>query len=365
VAEASPPTPEVPQSQPRDLLEERIRGLDSIRTGRRPLDLQIRENLAAWVEEDGNFVDRITVRPGFLRRTRPLTEAELVGHEIIDRPKPDLPRQPPLEALAKISRGVALRTEMTTKFLVQTKRQALGKGALLTVPIESGDDSHFGLVDLIVVPAVHRSRPGAPLAGSVASNRKRQIRQAFACLAAPDLKLVELPPGGRGKPRFGEVHLNRETGAYDVEPPRYTIPRLGAKGLVEIPLAFFLNGWIHALSNREIAMWLMLRDLEVLKNTSTTVTGDPHELQIGGRQRLLEYDLSRAAWDTHARLEAYGLIQVDRDPNRRPNGTTVDGKYAAPHKFRLLDAGLKVTAIERVLDELALEAKSRDRNGDV
>jgi len=314
------------------------------------------------VQESGTVPVDIAVRPGFFRRTRPLSATEVNGHEVTDRPKPKLPRQPPLEALATIPRGVALRTELTVIFLAQSRRQTVGKDALLTVPIESGDDSHFGLVDLIAVPAVHHARPGSPLAGSIGSNRKRQIRQAFASLAAPDLKLVELPPGGRGKPRFDEVHLNRETGAYGVEPPRYKIPNAGDSGLVAIPSAFWLNGWIHALNNREIAMWLMLRDLAV-RNTASTSVGASHELQIDGRERLLEYDIFRAAWDTHARLEAFGLIQVEKDPNRRRNGTTVDGKYAAPHKFRLVDAGLNVTAVEPVLDELEREAEIRKRKG--
>jgi hypothetical protein len=87
---------------------------------------------------------------------------------------------------------------------------------------------------------------------------------------------------------------------------------------------------------------------------------DSGELRINGRHRLLEYDLSRAAWDTHARLEAFGLIEVNRDPNRRPNGTTIDGKYAAPHTFRLCDTGLNVPAVERVLDELEREAETRE-----
>ncbi|OBH60566.1 hypothetical protein A5687_19140 [Mycobacterium mantenii] len=291
---------------------------------------------------------------------RPLTEADLSGYDITDRPKPDLPRQPPLEALAKKPRGVALNAALNLIFLVQSRPRILGKDALLKVPIESGDDSHFGLIDLMVVPAVHRGRPGSHAAGSVVSNRKRQLRQAFSTLAATDLKMVHLPPGGRGKPRFDQIHLNRETGAYGVEPPRYTIPKSSVKGLISIPSAFFLNGWIHALTNREIAMWLMLRDLDVRNSTSTAIVGDPHELHIEGRQRLLEYDLSRAAWDSHARLEAFGLIQVDKDPNRRLNGTTIDGKYAAPHKFRLFDAGLNVPAVERVLDVLELEAKTRD-----
>src|ERR1700737_2292356 len=112
---------------------------------------------------------------------------------------------------------------------------------------------------------------------------------------------------------------------------------------VTIPTAFFVNGWIHALTNGEIAMWLRLRDLTVRASrradgaTDTIATPD---VQIGAKTRLREYDLTRAAWDAHLELEAFGLIHVERDPDRRENGTTLDGKRAAPHRFRLLDEGL-------------------------
>jgi hypothetical protein len=75
-------------------------------------------------------------------------------------------------------------------------------------------------------------------------------------------------------------------------------------------------------------------------------------LHIAARDRLLDYPLSRAAWDTHATLEEFGLIVLHKDPNRRPNGTTVDGERADPHYFELGDEGLNADGLTTALGSL-------------
>jgi hypothetical protein len=115
------------------------------------------------------------------------------------------------------------------------------------------------------------------------------------------------------------VHLNQESGPTKAGPKRYTRPSPQNR-TVHVPKAFFTSGWVHALNKSETAMWLMLRDLQERGETL-------HDrLLIRGRDRLLEYDLSRAMWDTHSRLEEFALVVVHRDPNRRRNGTTVEGE---------------------------------------
>jgi hypothetical protein len=46
------------------------------------------------------------------------------------------------------------------------------------------------------------------------------------------------------------------------------------------------------------------------------------------------------------------LIVVHKDPNRRPNGTTVDGDRAQPHFFELRDEGLRENGLSTVLARL-------------
>ena len=124
--------------------------------------------------------------------------------------------------------------------------------------------------------------------------------------------MVQLPISGRGQPRFGDVHGNREEGAYGIdELPRYRSPKMA--NAVTIPTAFFLNGWIHALTNREIAMWLMLRDLTVRANRPADTTATP-DVQINAKTRLRGHDLSLATWRSHLELEAFGLSMSSGTP---------------------------------------------------
>ncbi|ORW03343.1 MULTISPECIES: hypothetical protein [Mycobacterium] len=308
---------------------------------------KVRSNLAHCAGSE--LVDDIRLRPGFIRRLTALTEdLDYDPATLVDRPKPVLPRQPPLAALAALTKGIALQLCITLIFLAQTQpRKTLGKGALLKIKIDGSDTDPIGLVDLLAVPGSHNPSEESTYNSNSRENRKRQIRSGFIQLDR--LGLAELPTGGRkGAPRFNTVHLNEDARPTAAGAKRYTPPRSTAR-VVTIPPEFFLNGWVHALSKSEIAMWLMLRDLSQRPDASLP----PDKLHIRGRNRLLQYDLSRAVWDTHARLEEFGLIVVHKDPNRRPNGTTIDGDRAQPHFFELRDAGLRQNGLSTVLSNLA------------
>lgn len=354
---------ERPVAKPkRDVLLTRITLLETLRENRRrPVDAEVRANLQRWLVELP--VGDIAIRAEFLRRTLPLTPDEYDEEKLVDRPKPVLPRQPPLAALAPITKGVGLRVALTVPLLVQGRRRtALGRDARLLIPIEADEPGGMGLVDLVAVAARHRPRPGSTYASSVLENRKRQVRDGLLQLGK--FGLAELPDGGRqGEPRFDKVHLNEEGGGTAAGTKRYTPPRdLGLGRVVRVPTAFYVNGWIHALSKSEIAMWLMLRDLHERSGTGAdaALPLTPDRLHISGRDRLLEYDLSRAVWDTHSSLEQFGLIVVRKDPNRRSNGTTLDGEFALPHYFELTDDGLKQDGLSTVIDCLSkIHARKR------
>lgn len=350
-----------PLKHPRDAVRERLRGLRALKESTQPIDSHVRRSLTDWSQTGGRrpAPNEISLRPGFVRRTRPLTEQELDGHSLIDRPKPKLPRQPPLAWLTRLPRGVGLRTALTLPYLIQTRPGTLGADGRLAIPVEAIDEP-FGLLDLIAVHAVHKPPPNSTFASSPKQNRKRQIRDALTALATPELQMVTLPISGRGQHRFGDVHINREEGPYGVdEPPRYKPPR--RTDAIGIPAAFFTRGWVHVMTSREIAMWLMLRDLTARaeKRDASADAAPPTMVRIQPRIRLTEYDLSLATWSSHRQLEAFGLIHVERDPNRRENGTTKDGRRADPHQFRLIDDMLgEGPAIDRVIN--ALEDMSAD-----
>lgn len=343
-------TDQPPDPKPRrDVLQQRINRLETLRAGRHPVDAGVRANLTRWAKESATQLTDIPIRVGFVRRVPALVEEEYDTAKLVDRPKPALPRQPPLAALASLTKGVGLPLGLTLMYLAQTG-DALGRDARLKLTID-GDDDALGLIDLIAIAASHNPSPNAAFASNSRNNRKRQIRDALVQLSK--LGLAEVPPGGRkGEPRFDDqVHLNRENGPTAAGTKRYQRPGAKVKTL-DIPATFFTNGWVHALSKSETAMWLMLRDLKHLGNAPED------RLTIRGRDRLLEYDLSRAMWDTHATLEAYGLIVVHRDPNRRRNGTTAAGERAEPHRFELCDEGLHEDGLSTVISMLT-EIRSR------
>lgn len=331
----------------RDHREERLRNLQALQVdGNKKIDETVRANLDRWFDQ-GSQPQAIDLRAGFARRRRALTEREIGDVEIVDRKDLNLPRKPPLASLTALQKGVGLRTALSLVFLAQTGKRALGADGRLNIRTErstAGDE--FGLVDLIAVKATHRTFPdGEEYAATTTTNRKRQIRNALAELDKPHLRLVELSSAGRGRPRFAEIRLRSEEGAHGTVPPRYKFPVPGEE-TIPIPPAFFLNGWVHALTNREIAMWLMLRDDRVRRGEEPA---DRSDLRVDATRRLLEYDLKRTTWDTHQNLQAFGLLDVIVDESRRTNGTTLNGKRAEPHRFQLIDGGLNTSGLEKVI----------------
>lgn len=318
----------------------------------KPSEQRIRENLGKWLADGGHDGADIRLRRSFVARVPPPTEKELAAAgEITDYRKSDLVRVPPLAVLTALPRGVGLRCALTLPFLVQTNRaEALGSQGLMKIPIDD-DDAAFDFLRLIAIPAKYRGGPTAQWGGGPRANRQRQIREALKRLADDDLKMIALPSGGQGVPRFKEVHLRNETGAATSDPGPYTVPKPNVP-TVDIPIAFFTSGWIHALTNREIAMWLMIRDLTARANPAVTnpaIDGVP----APHWDRLTTYDLRKRTTDTSRELEAFGLVEVIRDEeNRRPDGTTRGGVRAALNRYRLTDAGLQKPAVATVVKHL-------------
>lgn len=216
-----------PKTKPRrDVLLERIRGLEALRSGR-SVDTEVRANLTLWAKGKTAPPADIAVRAGFARRSQPLIEGtEYEESKLIDRPKPNLPRKPPLAALTSVTKGVGLRTELTLLYLAQTGN-LLGKDALLKTTVD-GDSDTPGLIDLIAIPATHTPSRNSTFASSPRNNRKRQVRDALVQLAK--LGVTEVPPGGRrGEPRFdGHVHLNMENGSTAAGAKRLLTVAVGA-----------------------------------------------------------------------------------------------------------------------------------------
>lgn len=344
-----------PAPKKRNHRETRLANLHAIEIdGKKRIDADVRQSLERWYEGGGVRPVAIEVRAGFLRRLTALTPAEIAkAGEITDRAKTKLPRPPALARLTAIPKGVALRTALTLLFLVQTNPKALKAQGRLDIPFIYDDEHPLGLVDLIAINATHKvDDDGGEFAATTTSNRQRQIRSALAALET--IGLVSLPSGGgRGSARFNDVRLHSELGKNGTAPPFYKPPRPRVPTL-QIPVEFFLQGWVHSLTSREIANWLMYRDLRAQHGPpQPDEDGNlPHDLRVGAYTRLVDYDLTRATWDTHSNLTAFGLLSTWTDPRRRHNGTTLDGKRAQPHRFQLTDEGLRAPGLETVKNVL-------------
>ena len=201
-----------------------------------------------------------------------------------------------------------------------------------------------GWADLLVIPA--RAEAVKERVGP-AENRLRQIKYSLDRLQA--LGLVSLGATGT-KDRYEGFVVHPETGLGDyADPLRYRVPTVDAS--FTVPVEFFLNGWLWALTNSEVAAYLMFRYLAWQNPNAHGSTG----IFVTGGDREDHFALSRDAYESHLMLANYGLLACHPAGNRTSTGQWagyVPGGRLEAHRFTLLDAGLKEPAIERVLAEL-------------
>jgi hypothetical protein len=112
------------------------------------------------------------------------------------------------------------------------------------------------LIDLIVSVADHD--PGTEIAVTQKDNRLRQIKSALDTLAKPTNGLVVLPRAGSARSKYEDFEIRDENGTRDTgEAIDYRAPS-GKESVVGVPENFFLNGWIHALTDKPRS-WLAVR----------------------------------------------------------------------------------------------------------
>lgn len=187
---------------------------------------------------------------------------------------------------------------------------------------------------------------------TVNDNRARQMKYAFDRLAAPDLGLVVLPRAGQRRDRYRDLQLLNEGG---VQPggtaPIYKRPTAN-ETTIDIPIAFYLNGWVNVLTDAELAAWLMFRHRYQTALPAAATDG----ITLGGQVRLARYGLGRTVWDEHKTLSLFGLLRHERDDRRRDDGTvdeyTADGP-GRKHRFWVTDGVLDEDARVHVLGKLS------------
>ncbi|MEU5874729.1 hypothetical protein AB0A73_24600 [Glycomyces sp. NPDC047369] len=278
---------------------------------------------------------RLLVREAFARRTVPAPATDRVSDR---RP---LPRQdrPPATRLVSPN-GIALKTYLLAMYIAQTRPE--GRKTRNTIPIDAED--RVSWVSLLATPAT-------PLKGrySLAPRDKtrRQLMSALKRLSSPEVQLVRLPNSDKSVGKYEEFELLHERGAPldgGINDERYTVPVPGKNLLLSLPSGLLQNGWIHLLEDSEIAFLLMVSWLHARYKTK--------DVFIDSDRRLLQFGLSRDAYESHRFLRRCGLIDVDEDPRRHLEGGRVTDYAEDPnprlHRFTLLKEGFQQSAAETI-----------------
>lgn len=337
-------------------LETRLRRLTLLaepRPSADPLLTTARRALTRVHETAGRPPEVIRLRSAFVARRRPLPREEMSDSS---RQTADLPPAVALYA----PRGVALQLELVGLFLSQcADRGSPRRNGLLELPVgNSAAQLGTSWVDVLVMEA---SVSDGNLVVTRESNRVRQIKSALESLTAPSVALVELPDLQRPRGKYDRVQLLHDGGARpDGAPVHYRVP--GAReAVVTVPVNFFTQGWIHVLTNAEIATWLSLRHYAQTIGAGDEETG----MMITGSMRKSLYGINKEAWGSHRMLERFGLLRVATN-NRRRNGQLEhfdpEAKNALPNSVWLTDEGLSQDALYAVRAGLADAAEGARRS---
>lgn len=339
----------MPEKGPRTVaarLQTRIAHLQRLQDPQHGLTIAQANAAFRRAHADGSAPESIHVRRHFLRRTQFLK---------VEGDRDRTPRMKPPLATALRSRGVLLRLELTLLFLAQC-RPAGQRTPKVTYPVISRGDSQLGLIDFLATGT--NRRPGTKFRRMPSTMRAAQVHRALDSMAGKGLQLLEIAKTASARPDYDQgVLLHTEVGPTPIGDQKpYVVPRLMSPGrtpTVSIPIEFFTNGWLHVLTDSEIANWLMWRDVGEMRTADWSSADD---LMIWAEERLGWYDLSRDVWDTHQMLSRLGLMSTTFADDRRSDGTLTDyssGRRGEPHTFGVDDQELAKQALPAALAAVA------------
>lgn len=292
-------------------LNARLERLDRLNEGKHQPYKPACQALRTWHENSGSGVQSIRIRRSFITGDPALLSRLVHGG------------------------SHALRIALIALFLAQSRKG--GHRHLLQVPLTAREPDDLAWADLIVAGAKEGkgSASRRPLEKQAAS-----ARTALDRLTKPDICLLEPPHTTRRVGRFDELRLLQDSGPRATGlPVTYTLPH-HKESTVDIPVDFFLNGWIFVLQDSEIATYLMYRTVCALA---------PGHITAGAREE--QFGIKTSAWEQHWVLVDSGILHLVPDPNRREDGTYIEqseGAKPQPHVFSLLDDGLKQDALTEV-----------------
>lgn len=323
----------------RDRWATRHRRLRAISEDARPDQDQVSRATKALkkvYEDGGRSLTHVVVRRSFITRREP------ARGEMSDR-RPPRGQDPPALEIAS-PRGIALQLELVALFVAQVQSERHKDGRVtFGLDLDTTDAGATDWIDL-VVPHTDSS-PLTAYASSRRDDRLRQLKRALDSLAVKSL--VDLPNVGRARGKYEGFRLLDEGGERSTGLPLpYRVPK-PQEHVVDIPIDFFLQGWVYVLTPSETALWLMLRDL---RQQRLRRSGDS-TVVVNGDTRLRIYGVKKDAYKEWWLLNLAGLLDVQIDSKRRDDGTVVDFDPAdppSPHRFNLTDDGVRKPAAAAV-----------------
>lgn len=318
-------------------LAARLTRIQTLRTTggpHRPLAEQVQRELQrVWEHgglpdeaEPGPKPERILIRPGLIWV------------------HPDDPRGPTLPRLVK-SRGLQLRLLLLLLFDAQCRVSA-GKPARNVRSVNPGaNDAYPSWRELVLSETTPASSTGR---GSGAL-RGRQITEALGALENEHLLSIARRVGGRRD--YNEFTLFSEASTA-TEQPHYLVPERG----IGIPREFFTNLWVFALTDAELATYLLLcflRNRFPSKHHSEGVF-------LAAHLREQHFRITRATWRSTDLLHRFQLIDRMPDPGRNFRtgkigdiGRKWAHREVSAAKFKINDDALARPALDVVHQVLA------------
>jgi hypothetical protein len=239
----------------------------------------------AGATEAGRQPNSILIREGFL--LRPVLHGETSGEGVLQR-------------LIK-SRGLQLKLQLLLLFEAQCRAGPGFRARPVRSIKPTADEDFVSWTQLILSPAEPTPRTGR----GRADLRARQITEALRVLQREHL--VKIPSDSAGRRRYEDAVMLAETGRPDE--PSFVVPGGGA---FAVSRHFFTNLWIFALTDSEIATFLMLSFLRsrfLGRHGSTGVFAVQHTRQD-------EFGITPATYRSHTMLHRFRLIDRMLDEDR-------------------------------------------------
>ena len=269
----------------------------------------------------------LRLRPGFVYLAEPAPGGS-------DRRVPPRASRPPATQIST-SRGAALRLELIALALAQARHRP-GMRAANPLPLlpDRAAAKPLGWVDLIASPATHHS---GKVSTTVNDKKIRQLQNGLDRLEDAGLVLFPHREDARNSREGFELLDERgRLGRPGLSPLEYRVPMTSRDPVFEMPAGFVANGWIHLLEDSEISLLLMVA-CGYGRNP-----GEGDWVAVPGDVRLLQYGISRDAFDAHRLLNRSGLLSVF-ESGRRDDGRAIgyneDDGEAHLHRLQLLRQG--------------------------